>query len=169
MNNREKAIKDNQYKYSPDESKRTLRQSYNQQIKLPTTMFANFILNAACVELHNAVIERGFTPQPVATNLMLIVSELGEACKADRKNNHADFDVYIDAMEEAMEEWGNTIHPERTAYREAFECGIKDSFEDKIADVFLRLMDLCGAMNIDIEKHIRMKAKYNSSIEKENK
>ena len=128
-------------------------------------MFETLNLNAACAEQHKAVIEKGFTPQPVATNLMLIVSELGEACEADRKNHHADFECYDSVYIDAMEEWGNTIHPERTAYREAFERGIKDSFEDEIADAFLRLMDLCGAMNIDIEKHIRMKAEYNLTRE----
>ena len=61
--------------------------------------------------------------------------------------------VYIDTLLES----GSTIHSGNIA----FERCIKDTFEDEIADAFLRLMDLCGAMNIDIEKHIRMKAEYN--------
>lgn len=115
-------------------------------------MFENLSLNAACKEQHEAVIEKGFTPQPVATNLMLIVSELGEACEADRKNRHADVDAYDKAYS----------NDAPVIFKKAcFESLIKDSFEDEIADAFLRLMDLCGAMNIDIEKHIRMKAEYN--------
>ena len=120
-------------------------------------MFENLSLNAACAEQHEAVIEKGFTPQPVATNLMLIVSELGEACEADRKNRHANFKCYNSVYIDTLLEKGSTIHSGNIA----FERCIKDTFEDEIADAFLRLMDLCGAMNIDIEKHIRMKAEYN--------
>lgn len=118
-------------------------------------MFDTLNLNAACAEQHKAVIEKGFTPQPVATNLMLIVSELGEACEADRKNKHAKMPQYAEMMKDC--------DPDVYFYRHgiAFELNIKDSFEDEIADAFLRLMDLCGVMNIDIEKHIRMKAEYN--------
>lgn len=119
-------------------------------------MFETLNLNAACKEQHEAVIEKGFTPQPVATNLMLIVSELGEACEADRKNRHANFRFY----EETMKPY-NPESPSDMRFKDAFELCIKDSFEDEIADAFLRLMDLCGAMNIDIEKHIHMKAEYN--------
>ncbi len=39
----------------------------------------------------------------------------------------------------------------------------KDTFEDEIADVFIRLADLCGEMNIDIEKQITWKRRYNNS------
>ena len=124
-------------------------------------MFENLSLNAACAEQHEAVIEKGFTPQPVATNLMLIVSELGEACEADRKNRHADFKEFGDTYELEMSDFAGTFPNRPPAYKTAFEEGIKDTFEDEIADAFLRLMDLCGAMNIDIEKHIRMKAEYN--------
>ena len=124
-------------------------------------MFENLSLNAACAEQHEAVIEKGFTPQPVATNLMLIVSELGEACEADRKNRHADFKKFGDTYELEMSDFAGTFPNRPPAYKTAFEEGIKDTFEDEIADAFLRLMDLCGAMNIDIEKHIRMKAEYN--------
>ena len=67
-------------------------------------MFENLSLNAACAEQHEAVIEKGFTPQPVATNLMLIVSELGEACEADRKNRHA-----IKNSVAYLQSWRNTI------------------------------------------------------------
>lgn len=137
-------------------------------------MFENLSLNAACAEQHEAVIQKGFTPQPVATILMLIVSELGEACEADRKNRHADVDAFetqvptilIDMnggcliVDQATKEHISESMA-RDMCKDAFERTIKDTFEDEIADAFLRLMDLCGAMNIDIEKHIRMKAEYN--------
>lgn len=118
-------------------------------------MFDNLSLNEACKEQHQMIIAKGFVRQPIATDLMLIVSELGEACEADRKNRHAEMEHYERAM-------SNPPTPDN--FKQAcFEVLIKDTFEDEIADTFLRLMDLCGALNIDIEKHIRLKAKYNLS------
>ena len=38
---------------------------------------------------------------------------------------------------------------------------IKDTFEDEISDVFIRLGDLCGSLDIDIEKHLDMKMTFN--------
>jgi NTP pyrophosphatase (non-canonical NTP hydrolase) len=124
-------------------------------------MFDNLSLNEACQEQHEMVIQKGFTRQPIATDLMLIVTELGEACEADRKNRHADYYEFVRVMER-IGELTKGADPER-AFKAAFEVHIKDSFEDEIADAFLRLMDLCGAMDIDIEKHIRLKAEYNLS------
>lgn len=127
-------------------------------------MFENLSLNSACAEQHEAIIEKGFTPQPVATNLMLIVSELGEACEADRKNRHANISAMQTALSEIDDKIGDITLPpieENEKFKAVFEVYVKDTFEDEIADAFLRLMDLCGAMNIDIEKHIRMKAEYN--------
>lgn len=116
-------------------------------------MFRTLSLNEACKEQHQMVIAKGFVRQPIATDLMLIVSELGEACEAERKNRHAEMEHYERAM-------SNPPTPDN--FKQAcFEGLVKDTFEDEIADTFLRLMDLCGAMNIDIEKHIRLKAEYN--------
>ncbi len=42
----------------------------------------------------------------------------------------------------------------------------KDSFEDEIADVYIRLSDLCGELDIDIEKQIMWKLNHNKSREK---
>jgi NTP pyrophosphatase (non-canonical NTP hydrolase) len=41
--------------------------------------------------------------------------------------------------------------------------GVKDTFEDELADVILRLMDLIGGLDIDIESQLRWKANYNKS------
>jgi NTP pyrophosphatase (non-canonical NTP hydrolase) len=41
----------------------------------------------------------------------------------------------------------------------------KDTFEDEIADVMIRLCDLCGELNIDIEKQIEWKINHNKSRE----
>lgn len=95
--------------------------------------------------------------------LMLIVSELSEALEALRKDHYAkplsvvslSHDLELAKTDEEFElnipEW-----------KQKFEDHIKSSFEDEIADVAIRLFDLCGGMGIDLEKHIELKMKYNS-------
>lgn len=134
----------------------------------------NMRINAACIAQHEAVVKKGFEPQPVATNLMLIVSELSEALEADRHNRHADYDAFYNSIPKARNSIADDsvlffvndrIIPKDVAqgiYKREFETHIKDSFEDEIADAFLRLMDLCGEHGIDIEKHIRAKFVYNA-------
>jgi len=88
----------------------------------------------------------------VGTNLMLIVSELSEAMEADRKDKYTE---------------PNAIHDldlnDDNTFKEVFEKRIKDKFEDEIADTVIRCLDLCVRMNIDIERHIELKLKYNST------
>ncbi len=97
---------------------------------------------------YNASVKKGFyenyegTSEQIAQSLMLIVSELAEALEADRKNNYADLDLLKDFND--------------------FESTIKNTFEDEIADAIIRLFDLCGAMDIDLDKHVQLKMKYNS-------
>jgi NTP pyrophosphatase (non-canonical NTP hydrolase) len=47
-------------------------------------------------------------------------------------------------------------------WKHKFEENVKSSFEDEVADVAIRLFDLCGGLKIDLEKHIELKMKYNS-------
>ena len=122
---------------------------------------ATLQLNEACKQQHQEVIEKGFTNFEVPNLLMLIVSELGEALEADRNNRHADYDAFYKAYKQRSNECGDNSEFNRILYKEQFEKMCKDTFEDEIADAFLRLMDLCGAFNIDIEKAIRYKRDYN--------
>jgi NTP pyrophosphatase (non-canonical NTP hydrolase) len=69
----------------------------------------------------------------ISEMLMLTVSELGEACNALRKNN---------------------LQHNAGAWR-------KDTFEDEIADTFIRLADMCEALDIDIDWQIKKKLQYN--------
>ena len=90
---------------------------------------------------------------------MLIVSEVSEALEALRKNYYCDpfeavelYDSIKDRIDPGLvENW-----------KKRFETSIKSSFEDELADVAIRLFDLCGGLKIDLEKHIKMKMKYNS-------
>ena len=95
--------------------------------------------------------------------LMLVVSELAEALEALRKDHYADQDV--------VESLSHDLELDRTDeefllkainWKTSFEQGVKSSFEDEIADVAIRLFDLCGGLGVDLEKHIELKMKYNS-------
>ena len=65
--------------------------------------------------------------------MMLVLSEIGEMVEADRKNRHADVAFYTTSS-------GLGIS--------AFESLIKDTFEDEMADVVIRLCDFCGSLNV---------------------
>jgi len=79
-------------------------------------------------ECYKLAKEKGFwdASNDIPTKLMLIVTELGEACEADRHDD-----------------WAN--------------------FKEEIADTFIRLLDMCGYLDIDIEAEILKKHEYNKN------
>jgi len=114
---------------------------------------------------HGTAKEKGFwdTERNVSEMLMLIVSELAEAQEALRKNHYADKAVANGLFHDiALEEIDEDFHVNKGIWKSLFEEKIKSSFEDEIADVAIRLFDLCGGLNIDLDKHIELKMKYNS-------
>lgn len=109
-------------------------------------------LNEASQIIHEANKQKGFYDEPreIGTLLMLVVSELAEALEADRKDKHTDFEAYK-----------IKLNSKPIKQSSLFQEYIKDTFEDEITDAIIRLFDLCGYMNIDIEKHIDLKLRYN--------
>jgi len=85
-------------------------------------------LNELSALAHSIAKEKGFwdTERRTSEVLMLIVTEVAEACQADRKGDYP-------------------------------------KFKEEIADVFIRLFDLCGSLEIDIEKEIKSKMEINKS------
>lgn len=77
--------------------------------------------------------------------LMLVISEIGEAINADRKNKHADIKYFKEHDAENS-----------TAFKYYFETCIKDTIEDELADIVIRLFDLAGLRNIDLKTVQRM-------------
>jgi len=117
-------------------------------------------LNELSKEIYEGNKLRGFNTanENVGQTLMLVVSELSEALEAHRKNKFVDL-----LPEEILILKDNTLPNED--FKDVFQKLIKDTFEDEIADSFIRLFDLCGAFDIDIEKHMELKLKYNSMRE----
>jgi len=91
--------------------------------------------------------------------LMLSVGELSEATEALRMSKYARKHPNI---------FDSLIRLSKTdpkVFKQGFKTQIKDSFEDEIADTMIRLLDLCSALDIDIENHISLKLKFNSMRE----
>lgn len=114
---------------------------------------------------HEVAKEKGFweTERNVPEILMLIVSELSEGLEALRKDHYADKSVVKDLMQDLeLDRTDEEFNIKALEFKVKFEDGVKSSFEDEIADVAIRLFDLCGGLNIDLQKHIELKMMYNS-------
>jgi len=98
----------------------------------------------------------GVEAKNIGEVLCLIHSEVSEALEADRKNHHAKGNM-IKSINEYLDS-----QIDRDYFKQEFERTVKNSFEDEMADIIIRVLDVCGAMKIDIDWHIEQKLKYNS-------
>ena len=90
--------------------------------------------------------------------LMLVVTELSEAMETHRKDGSI-IPISND-IKEAMAEMSDE------EFKEHFVLVVKDTFADEMADALIRIMDICGGMNIDIDWHVRNKIRYNTTRER---
>ena len=88
--------------------------------------------------------------------LLLTISEITESMESLRKPRR------YDGTPELMEELLQQSKENPAIFQMRFIHHVKDTFEDEIADAFIRLADLCKKMNIDIDSFIRMKMEFNS-------
>lgn len=95
----------------------------------------------------------GKSQKNIGELLMLVVSELGEALEAHRKNTFPLYEMFQSEIDEGF------------SFQVVFENHIKDTLHDELADAVIRICDMCGYLNIDLEKHIELKMKYNESRE----
>lgn len=66
--------------------------------------------------------------------MMLVISEIGEMVEADRKNRRFD-----------MEKYRNGFDSDKVM----FEKYVKDTLEDELADVCIRIFDFCGYRRLE--------------------
>ena len=97
-------------------------------------------LNDQAQQIHANAKAKGFWDEPRNTGeiFMLIVSELAEALEAHRKGKRADM-VRFQAEYTGANDQGMI----------AFLQRVKDSVEDEIADVVIRILDFCAVQKID--------------------
>lgn len=108
-------------------------------------------LNALKDRAYKTAVEHGFHEEerPDAYWLGLVMSEMGEAINADQKGLHADIKGF-----EADKSKGY-------AFSTRFGAHIKDSLEDELADIVIRLLDFAGLK----EYELRLKTITQSDIE----
>jgi NTP pyrophosphatase (non-canonical NTP hydrolase) len=92
----------------------------------------------------------------ISQKLLLAVSELTESMEAIRK------DRSYNGSKELLDELVEQSESNPNLFQMRFIHHVKDTFEDELADTFIRLAELCEKMDIDIEKYIQMKMVFNS-------
>lgn len=107
---------------------------------------------------HQNAINKGFFDEGKNTGEMIALmhSELSEALEADRKDSY----VRYHSMD-AINGW---IDDED--FKRAYKKHVKGSFEEEMADILIRVFDMCGYKNIDIDAHVKAKMRYNSLRER---
>lgn len=97
-------------------------------------------LNALKDRAYKTAVAHGFHEEekPDAYWLGLVMSEMGEAINADQKGLRANVVRFVEDME-----LGNP-------FKESFEAHIKDSLEDELADVVIRLFDFAGLRGYEL-------------------
>lgn len=116
------------------------------------------MINNLSEEIHNNAVKKGFytDEKNIGEMLCLIHSEVSEALEADRKDHHAK----PERLEFVLSPTSELTYEQH--FKAKFEMHVKNSFEDELADIMIRVMDLAGYKGIDLEKHIQLKMKYNS-------
>ena len=110
------------------------------------------MINELAKQVHQNAKDHGFFDKEknIGEMLCLIHSEVSEALEADRKDN------YCGTIN------GPVYGGDNDGFGHYFEEKIKHTFEDEMADIVIRVMDLCAFKNIDLEAHIKAKMRYNS-------
>lgn len=85
--------------------------------------------------------------------LCLIHSEVSEALECDRKGK------YCNRTTIGLQ---NMVREDDEIFKEMFTGLVKDTFQDELADIMIRVMDLAAFKGIDLEAHIAAKMRYNS-------
>ena len=111
------------------------------------------MINKLSKEVHSNNKAKGFydDSKNLGEMLALIHSEVSEALEADRK------DIYTSENIFAVNGWTSDAD-----FKDSFKRKVKDSFEDELADIMIRVMDLAAFKGVNLEEHIKAKMRYNA-------
>ena len=120
------------------------------------------MLNELSKTIHENAKSKGFfdSEKNIGEMLCLIHSKVSEALEADRKNHYCKIPTAM--LAGLADKYHGTSFYNDEKSSEHFEKSVKNTFEDELADVVIRVLDLCAFKGIDIERHIKAKMRYNS-------
>lgn len=117
-------------------------------------------INDLACAIYERNVEKGFYEKEknIGEMLCLIHSEVSEALEADRNRSYA---MLTEPQRNVL--MGCTGSDD---FIKDYKDKVKGSFEEEMADIFIRLLDMCAFKGIDIEFHVKAKMRYNLSREK---
>lgn len=117
-------------------------------------------LNDLARAIYERNVEKGFYEKEknIGEMLCLIHSEVSEALEADRNRSYA---MLTEPQRNVLMGWTGSDD-----FVKDYKDKVKGSFEEEMADIFIRLLDMCAFKGIDIEFHVKAKMRYNLSREK---
>lgn len=126
-------------------------------------ILTTYNLNRLAGNINQANKDKGFydgydpsDDRQIIEKLFLITSEVAEAGEAMRDSIRVH-----DADSTARTILRTCITP--SVFESEFKTRVKDTFEDEVADILIRTLDLAGWLGIDIEAHVEAKLKYNAT------
>lgn len=101
-------------------------------------------LNKLSIEAHQNAVNKGFyNPSPNDyQRINLIVSELGEMIEAHRANRKSDLKSFNEKINDPY------FENAKAAYTTFFKSYIKDTVEDELADIAIRILDFARSKNV---------------------
>jgi hypothetical protein len=133
-------------------------------------------LNELAKKIHSNAKAKGFYDDEnedgfLQHQLFEIKKELGEASEAHKKQKLADVQAFQDSINQYFGEdkIGFEDKISAGAWNERFEHFVKDTFEDELCDVKVRILDFAGHQKLDLDCSIsiydsfKMKSKYSVS------